>query len=574
MAVKRRLGEILVGAEMISRDRLSIALAEQKKTGELLGRIVVRLGFVPEAVMHQLLSHILDQPGIHLDHLPLDPRILKLVPRKLIERHEVLPVHWDRATTTLTLAMADTQDMAVIDKIQANIHSDIILKTVLAEHSAIARAIQKAYSAENVLEPILRELENSFHVLATCSPEQAGQLNPVIRLVEVLLADAVQRGASEIHIEPEPGSVRIRYRIDGVLSAIRELHRDLFAGIVMRVKTLAGLDSPADSPSDRAPSPCGVFAMKIALRTIDCQVSLQPVIQGENLIVRLRDRHPEPISLENLGLSRQTQSLLTAMMARPAGIILATGPRESGKTTTLYALLEFFNHEQRHIVTLEEAVAYPIPLARQRVIDGGKEPQPCATVESRFGSVWRQGSDLLLVDEIRDPETARMVLHAAMSGQRVCTTALATSTLTACQRLFDLGVSGESLAGNLTGVIGQRLVRRLCPHCRKPHKPDLQEQRFLGVAGLDTPRAPRIFTASGCERCHGTGFKGRVALVEALLIDESWNLLIERQRPRSAWLSLAREQGFVPMAAEGVRRVLSGETSLDELRRVLDLPRM
>ncbi|MBF0271793.1 MAG: Flp pilus assembly complex ATPase component TadA [Magnetococcales bacterium] len=574
MKEKRRLGEILIGAEMLTQDRLTIALAEQKKTGELLGRIIVRLGFVPEPVMHALLSHILDQPGINLDQTTLDPRILKLVPRKLIERHDVIPVHWDRKSTTLTLAMADTQDMAVLDKIQANIHSDITLKTILAEHSAISRAIQRAYSTENVLEPILRELENSFQVLESLPPEQAGQFSPVMRLVEMLLTDGVQRGASEIHIEPEAGSLRLRYRIDGVLSEMRELHRDLTAGIVMRIKTLAGIDAP--DVSARAE---GRFSLKVASRMIDCRVFPQPVTHGDNLLVRLRDRNPEPLSLESLGLSRHTQSILMEMMAKPAGIILATGPKGSGKTTTLYAMLAFLNHEQRHIMTLEESLAYPMAMVRQQMIDGEKHPENIsenipekhAEWASTFDSVLRQGSDILLLDEIRNPATARMVLRAAMTGHQVFSTVQATSALAAFQGLFALGIPGTTLAGNLTGIMGQRLVRRLCSHCKQPHQPDPREQRLLGLGPDD--RATRIFVAAGCERCHGIGFKGQVAIMEALLIDDDGDLLIEQNQTRTAWLSLARNQGFIPMADEGIRRVLTGETSLDEIRRVLDLSR-
>ncbi|MBF0212001.1 MAG: Flp pilus assembly complex ATPase component TadA, partial [Magnetococcales bacterium] len=327
---RRRLGDILLDAQIITPDKLTIALTEQKKTGEQLGRIIVKLGFVPEQVMRDLLGSALGQPSIDLDTIRLDPSVLALLPKKLIERHQVLPIQWNAKTATLTLAMADTQDVAVIDKIQANIHEGITIRPVLAGQSEIGRAIQKYFGGHISLEGVIRELETGSIDLESLSTDQGGQFShPMVRLVEMLLADAVHRDASDIHIEPELGFVRIRYRVDGVLSEVRSLHRDYLSGLVVRLKVLAGMNiAETRAPQD------GRFSMNISSHAIDFRVSSQPTTHGENLVLRVLDRNKGIMRLEDLGLSRSNLNTLKRMMAKPEGIILVTGPTGSGKTTT------------------------------------------------------------------------------------------------------------------------------------------------------------------------------------------------------------------------------------------------
>ncbi|MBF0626788.1 MAG: Flp pilus assembly complex ATPase component TadA [Magnetococcales bacterium] len=550
---------MLLNADIITQDKLTIALTEQKKTGEQLGRIIVKLGFVPEQVMRDVLSSALGQPSIDLDKARLDPTILAMVPKKLIERHKVLPVHWDPQKSELTVAMTDTQDVAVIDKIQAQIHSGITIKTVLAGQSEIARAIQKHFGGEISLEGVIHELETGSIDLESIT-DQSGQFShPMVRLVDMLLSDAVHRDASDIHIEPELGFVRIRYRIDGVLSDVRNLHRDYLSGLVVRIKVLAGMNiAETRAPQD------GRFSMTISMRAIDFRVSSQPTTHGENLVLRVLDRNKGIRRLEELGLSKQTLTILKLMMAKPEGIILVTGPTGSGKTTTLYSMLNFLNTEQVNIMTLEDPVEYPLPMVRQTAVN------PAANLDFANGvrSMLRQDPDIILVGEIRDKETAQMALRAAMTGHQVYSTLHTNSALGVFPRLLDIGVSAEILSGNIIGLLSQRLVRVLCRHCKRPYLPNALERRLLGL----TPEQPcEIFTAVGCDHCQGVGFKGRMTVMEVIRMDEDFDALIERGAPKTAILQLARKKGFLSIAEDGIRRVLDGSSSLDEITRVLDL---
>ncbi|MBF0153198.1 MAG: Flp pilus assembly complex ATPase component TadA [Magnetococcales bacterium] len=557
---RRRLGDLLLEADLITQDKLAIALTEQKKTDEQLGRIIVKLGFVPEQVMRDLLGSALGQASIDLDNTKLDPRVLAMVPKKLVERHQAIPVDWDDQSATLTLAMSDTQDVAVIDKIQANIHAGIVIKTVLAGQSEIARTIQKYYGTEISMEGILRELETGTIDLETLSTDQGGQFShPMVRLVDMLLTDAVHREASDIHIEPEMGFVRIRYRMDGVLSDVRNLHRDYLSGLVVRIKVLSGMNiAETRAPQD------GRFSLNIATRMIDFRVASQPTTFGENLVLRVLDRNKGIVRLEDLGLSNQTLITLKLMMARPEGIILVTGPTGSGKTTTLYSMLSFLNTEQVNIMTLEDPVEYPMQMVRQTTVN------PAANLDFANGirSMLRQDPDIILVGEIRDQDTAQMALRAAMTGHQVFSTLHTNSALGVFPRLLDIGVSAEILSGNIIGILSQRLIRRLCPACKKPKEPNHLERRLLG---LGPDQSILIYTAVGCARCQNVGFKGRMTVMEAIRMDDDFDEVIEKGAAKTAILQLARKKGIPSIAEDGIRRVVNGSTSLEEITRVLDL---
>ncbi|NGZ05948.1 MAG: type II/IV secretion system protein [Magnetococcales bacterium] len=556
---RRRLGDLLLEADIITPDKLSIALTEQKKTGEQLGRIIVKLGFVPEGVMRDILGSALGQESMDLEKIRPDPKVLAMVPKKLIERHQVVPVSWNSQNSELTVAMADTQNVAVIDKLQAHIHAGINIRPVLAGQAEIARAIQRLFGVEISLEGVLHELETGSIDLEGLT-EQTGQFShPMVRLVELLLTDAVHQEASDIHIEPELGFVRIRYRIDGVLSEVRNLHRDYLSGLVVRIKVLAGMNiAEIRAPQD------GRFSMTISSHAIDFRVASQPTTHGENLVLRILDRNRGILRLEELGLARHTLSILKLMMAKPEGIILVTGPTGSGKTTTLYSMLNFLNTEQVNIMTLEDPVEYPMQMIRQTAVN------PAANLDFANGvrSLLRQDPDIILVGEIRDKDTAQMALRAAMTGHQVYSTLHTNSALGIFPRLLDIGVSPEILSGNIIGILSQRLVRKLCPHCKQPHDPNPLERRLLGVT-RDEPC--RIYSAVGCEKCHGIGFRGRMTVMEAIRMDEDFDMLIEQGAAKTAIGQLARKKGFLSMAEDGVRRVLDGSSSLEEITRVIDL---
>ncbi|MEO5362286.1 MAG: Flp pilus assembly complex ATPase component TadA [Magnetococcus sp. DMHC-8] len=555
-----RLGELLLNSGIISRDYLEIALLEQKKTREHLGHIFVKLGLVPEATMRDLMGAALHEESIDLDQVGINPAVVQMVPKKLVDRYCFIPVDWDEQTATLTVAMPNTSDIGVQDKIRARLKPGVQIKTLLAGESEIGRAIDKYYGFELSLEGIMRELETGTVDLDSLSAVGAGEFShPMVRLVDSLLADAVRLEASDIHVEPEAGFVRIRYRIDGVLSEIRSMHKDYLSGIVVRIKILSGMNiAETRAPQD------GRFSVSISRRTIDFRVASQPTTHGENLVLRVLDRNKGFVPLEHLGLADDTLLTLLKVLARPEGIVLVTGPTGSGKTTTLYSMIHFLNTKEVNIMTLEDPVEYPMPIVRQTPVN----PAVNLGFSEGIRSILRQDPDIILVGEIRDQDTAKMALRAAMTGHKVFSTLHTNSALGAFPRLLDMGVNAEILSGNISGVLAQRLVRKLCVQCKRPGRPTPPERRILE---LDPQAEVTIFRPVGCTACSHLGFKGRTAVIEVVRIDDEFDDLIAHHGTKGDFLKLASQKGFKTLAQDGIRLVLQGTVSVDEISRVLDL---
>lgn len=557
---RRRLGELLLDGGIISQDYLEIALIEQKKTREQLGRIFVRLGLVPEAIMRDLLGAALNEESIDLDKVGANPEAINLVPKKLVDRYRFIPVDWDEPNATLTVAMPDTLDVGTLDKIRARLKPGVTIKTLLAGETEIGRAIDKYYGFELSLEGIMREIETGKVDLESLSAVGTGEFShPMVRLVDSLLADAVRRGVSDIHIEPEAGFVRIRYRVDGVLFEVRSMHRDYLSGMVVRIKILSGMNiAETRAPQD------GRFTFTMSRRSIDFRVAAQPTTHGENLVLRVLDRNKGFMRLEQLGLSDHTLLTLRMMMSRPEGIILVTGPTGSGKTTTLYSMLSFLNTEEVNIMTLEDPVEYPMQMVRQTTVNTAAN----LGFSEGIRSMLRQDPDIILVGEIRDQDTAQMALRAAMTGHKVFSTLHTNSALGAFPRLLDMGVSSDIMSGNISGILAQRLVRKLCHKCKRPDTPNATERDLLEVGKTEEVT---LYRAVGCDACFSIGFKGRMTVLEVLRIDNDFDDLIAHHATKGDFLKLAIQKGFRTLAQDGVRLVLEGVVSIDEISRVLDL---
>jgi general secretion pathway protein E/type IV pilus assembly protein PilB len=381
----------------------------------------------------------------------------------------------------------------------------------------------------------------------------------MVRLVSAVLMDAIKRGASDIHFEPEQAFLRLRYRIDGVLQQIRSLHKSFWPGIVVRLKVLSGMDiAEVRSPQD------GRLQVNLCGRPIDFRVSSHPTIHGENIVLRVLDREKSIIPLENMGLQSSTLEQLKHMMQRPEGILIVTGPTGSGKTTTLYSLLTHLNSEAVNIMTLEDPVEYPVSRMRQTSVAEVNK----VDFANGIRSIMRQDPDIILVGEVRDEDTATMAFRAAMTGHQVFTTLHTNSALGAFPRLTDIGILPDIMAGNIIGVIAQRLVRVLCPHCKQAHSPNAEERKQLS---LKADSAQIIYQAKGCGMCSFTGYRGRMAIMELLTIDNDMDSLISRRAHMDELRAMASAKGFVSLADDGVRRILEGHTSLSEVRRVIDL---
>ncbi|MCK9258649.1 MAG: GspE/PulE family protein [Azoarcus sp.] len=554
------IGQQLLDAGLITEDQLRIGLLEQTRSKQQLGRTLIKLGFLTEGTLRDILSARLGQPSIELSSVVVDPATLALVPEQIARQHRLLPLHFDSKLKRLTLASPGDHDIIALDALRSVCDPGIDFTLRLAAESELRQALDRHYGYQLSIDGILHEIESGT-APQPHDPGPGHPRQPVIRLVDALLVDAVKHEASDIHFEPEAGFLRIRYRVDGLLQQIRVLHNSYWPAMVVRLKVMAGLNiAETRSPQD------GRISLTLSGRPIDFRVSAQPTLHGENIVLRILDRQKGIVPLAHLGLAPEQLERITQMIAHPEGLILVTGPTGSGKTTTLYSILNQLNDETRNIMTLEDPVEYPMPMVRQTTISDSARIDFASGVRAML----RQDPDVILVGEIRDTDTAEMALRAAMTGHQVYSTLHTNSALGAIPRLLDIGLRPDLLAGNLVGVIAQRLLRRLCPACRQPDHPSVAEQRLLGILP-EHAATTMIHRPRGCPECAHRGYRGRLAIVECLLMDAELDDLVSSQAGARALAAAAARKGFVDLARDGARRVLDGSTSIEELSRVIPL---
>ena len=556
---KIRIGELMVQQGLISNDQLRIALIEQEHNPLPLGRLLVRLGFVTEAMVRDTLASTIGTESIDLSTVVADIEALQMVPQDFSRRYHLLPVAYEAANSTMIVAMADLFNVVALDQLRAMLGGKIQLKPVLAAEAQLEEFIDQFYGYELSVDGILREIETGEIDYQSLSAAGNEYTQPMVRLVGSLLMDAVKRGASDIHFEPEHAFLRIRYRIDGVLQQVRSLHKSYWGGVAVRLKVVSGLDiAETRAPQD------GRLHMNLCGRPIDFRVSTHPTIHGENIVLRVLDREKSIIPMERMGLRNEAMEELRLMMTRPEGIIIVTGPTGSGKTTTLYSLLSSQNTTAVNIMTLEDPVEYPVTMMRQTSVAEVNK----IDFANGIRSIMRQDPDIILVGEIRDEDTASMAFRAAMTGHQVFSTLHTNSALGVFPRLTDIGILPDIMAGNIIGVVAQRLVRVLCPHCKEAYVPDELERKILR---LKPNQKPEIFRAKGCEHCNLNGYRGRMAIMELLRIDHDMDALISRRAHLDELRKMAFDKGFVTLAEDGVRRIMEGHTSVTEVMRVIDL---
>ena len=556
LAPKPQLGELLMENGAVTPDQLRIGLTEQKKTGQSLGRCLVALGFVQEKIVTAALGGLLGQEPVHLEKVVPDPEAVSLLAREAALRYRVLPIRYERECRRLTLATCEPHNLVMLEEVAERVEGNVDVEPVLAGESELEQALERHYGYPLSIDPILHELENQEIERRYVSGDD--YRHPVVRLVNALLADAVKQGASDIHLEPEQGYVRLRYRIDGVLRRIRALHKDHWPALVVRIKVLAGMNI-----AEQRSAQDGRFSLTVAGREVDFRVSALPVVHGESLVLRVLDRHRNVLTLDRLGLDEDTSHRLRRMLERPEGVILVTGPTGSGKTTTLYALLNGLLDEGFNLVTLEDPVEYALAGVRQCSLGDAVQLDFADGVRALL----RQDPDVILIGEVRDPETAQMMLRAAMTGHRVLATLHTRTAAGAVSRLEEMGAAPELLADNLIGVISQRLVRRFCPDCRPWENPQAADAPDPSSA---TPPNASHRTVD-CPTCLQSGYSGRLAVMETLYVDTELATLIAAHVPLPRLLQEARSRGFRTMAEVGMKYVRAGATDLAELARCVDL---
>ncbi len=556
---KLRLGELLVQQGLVTPDQLGIALAEQKQNSIPIGRQLVRLGFITEAAIRDIMARTVGQESIDLAQVVADPEALKLVPQDFARRHRLLPIAYDADERQLSIATTELFNVVALDQLRASLGPNVEIKTQLAGEAQLEDYIDQFYGYELSVDGILLEIETGEIDYGSLQAGGDEYTQPMVRLVNALLVDAVKRGASDIHFEPEYAFLRIRYRVDGVLETVRSLHKTYLPGVTVRIKVICAMNiAETRAPQD------GRLSLTLNGRPIDFRVSTHPTIHGENIVLRILDREKSIISLDKMNLAKPTLTKLNLMLARPEGILIVTGPTGSGKTTTLYSLLAQVNDETVNIMTLEDPVEYPVTLMRQTSVNEAVRMDFADGIRSMM----RQDPDIILVGEIRDRDTAEMAFRAAMTGHQVFSTLHTNSALGAFPRLLDIGIQPDIMAGNIIGVIAQRLVRVLCVHCKEAYPPTPEERRILGAAAEKTSH---IYRPVGCSKCNNKGYKGRSSVMELLVMDSDMDELVARRATAKELRAAALGKNFRPLAEEGIACVVDGTTSLAEVSRAVDL---
>jgi|TARA_Y100000389_G_C17460308_1_gene521193 type IV pilus assembly protein PilB len=554
------IGARLLQKKVISEDQLSIALKEQArvKGTKTVGAILVDMGFISEGALGEILNESSGVKKFDIKSTIIDAKLVKRIPKDVAMHNKLIPITY--SADSISIGMSDIFDIVAIDQIRRYFPPNFKIVPVYIPESDLIHAIDQYYGYEMSIEGILKEIEDSGADDIGDEAQLRGDYkSPMVRLVDAILTDAVHYGASDLHFEPENLFLRIRYRIDGKMVQIRSIHRDYWSAIAVRIKIMAELNiAESRRPQD------GRIESDILGRKIDFRVSTQPTINGENIVMRILDEKQSIFSLEKLGLLKKDVSLIKKMVKRPEGVMLLTGPTGSGKTTTLYTILNYINSIDKNIMTLEDPVEYHLPLIRQSNIktDIGID------FASGIKTVLRQDPDVILIGEIRDKETAITAIQAAMTGHQVYSSLHTNDAIGAISRLKNIGVPNYLMSGSLIGVVAQRLFRKLCTHCKKKLPLTDFEKKLLGPK---YENVTEIYKSQGCKKCGGSGYKGRMVVVEIIPFDRDLDDLISNDASRKEIYNYVLSKGFVPMVEDGITKVIAGYTDLKELIRVVDM---
>lgn len=561
MSIRRkiRLGDLLVQQKLISDEQLSAALAEQKKSGHKLGRVLIENGYVKEEEMLRVLSEQLGIPYVDLQHFRFDPEAVKMLPEIQARRFRAIVL--ENKPEHVLVGMSDPTNIFAYDEIARILRRPIELAVV--RERDLLRTLDTVYRRTEEIsgyaEELSDELAESDIDLATLVSDADVADAPVVKMLSSLFEDAVQIGASDIHIEPDETVLRIRQRVDGVLQEHIMDEVRISQALVLRLKLMAGLDiSEKRLPQD------GRFSIRVKDRNIDVRLSTMPVAYGESVVMRLLDQSGGTMSLNQLGMPDYIRRRYELMATRPHGMILVTGPTGSGKTTTLYATLKMLNKSDNKIITVEDPVEYRLSRINQVQVN--------ANIGLSFSRVLRSAlrhdPDIVLVGEIRDEETAEIALRAAMTGHLVLSTLHTNDSISTVNRLMDMGIKSYLLASALHGIVAQRLVRRVCASCARPDKLTSQARAWLQAYDSDPSREVNYLKGSGCTYCNSTGYAGRIGVYELLDVDSRLTEILGHGDSQGFATVARQAKSFRPLHEVALDYAKAGITSMDEVLKI------
>lgn len=554
---KKKIGETLIEAGLITREQLENGLTFQKGKNKRLGKVLVELGYVSEEQVAEALSKQLFLPLIDCRKYTPPNEVLNIVPKKTAESKLVLPL--EIKDRTLLLAMADPLDWQTIDGITFS--TGLKVSVAVSPETCILDSIEKHYGTEEKIWDLLKEIpshEKVEFIRGTASEKEVNiqslyklsEAPPIVKLVTMIFADAVKSRSSDIHIEPREEHVQVRYRIDGDLRNILKYPKHIQDSVISRVKIISNLDiTNRRLPQD------GRSTLRIEDRSIDLRISTLPSVYGEKIVVRLLDRSTGLIPLSKLGISKHVLKPLITLCTQPQGMILITGPTGSGKTTTMYALLQQLQSETENIISIEDPVEYKLYDMTQVAVNEAVG----LTFAKALRSILRQDPDIIMVGEIRDFETAEIAARASLTGHLVLSSVHTNDTVATITRLLDIGLEPFLITSALSGVLAQRLVRRICSGCKVETEPPVNITEF-GLPPLET-----YYKGAGCRECHYTGYRGQVGIYEFLQVNTKLKRLIAQDATEDKLWDAAKESGTVPLFEDAWSKIKDGITTVDEV---------
>ncbi len=553
MRREREVIELLLNEGIITKATLAKAREEMKRTGLRMEKAFEKLGYITEEDIVKVCATSMGLPYVNLNDYVIDTEMLKLIPEQMVKKYRVVPLF--KIGNTLTVGMVDPRDVKVLDQIRKASNMEMIEPVVVSE-KGIQRVLDFYYGVAGSVEEIAQSFEDEEIVhledekeLMTISEEA-----PVVKLVNVIITKAVKERASDVHIEPEENCVRVRNRVDGLLNEMTTLSKKLQSAIISRIKVLSKMDiAESRKPQD------GRIQLKLENRDLDIRVSTFPTVHGENVVMRLLDRSSVLLGLKQLGFQEGELKAFDKLIRSPNGIVLVTGPTGSGKTSTLYSALTTISSMEKNIVTIEDPVEYELPLIRQTQVN----PKAGITFANGLRGILRQDPDIIMVGEIRDKETADVAVQASLTGHLVFATLHTNDAPSALTRLVDMGVEPFLISSSVIGVLAQRLLRVICEKCKEKYTPSKSVLADLGVE-QDTA----FYRGKGCRKCQETGFKGRTAAFELLVIDKEIRKMVDAKCSADEIRRKALEQGMKALYADGLIKAKEGVTTLEEVLRM------
>ncbi len=547
----------------ITAEQLAQAQKLQQQTpGKSVLRVLQGMNAAPESQLLAALAQTLDLPFEIPPRDAIDPAVFDLLSPEYIRKHNVLPVR--REGQALRLAMSDPTNVFLLDELRAKLKSPLLVSVCpAAEIVKLVEQITSGAGGVQVEEIIKDMAEDDVQLVQAAKDdvadlEKIGSESPVIRFVNFLIADALKQGASDIHIEPRDKALKIRYRIDGILFAAMDPPHTMHAAIVSRLKIMANLDiAERRLPQD------GRIRAVVHERKIDLRMSTLPTANGEKVVIRILDNRSINVKLEDLGFDENTLTIWGNQIDQPHGILLVTGPTGSGKTTTLYSSLRQMDAGKMNISTVEDPIEYHLGTVNQTQV----HEKIGMTFAAALRALLRQDPDVVMLGEIRDAETATIAVQAALTGHLVLSTLHTNDAPSSVTRLINIGLEPYLIASAVNAILAQRLVRKICPHCRAPYQPTDEMREFLTLQGLSSDQ---LFRGQGCDRCRKTGYSGRLGIYELLVMDDSLRDLVTRNPNVTELRKLCRQRGLVTLRQDGYAKIVSGMTTIDEVLRVTE----